>query len=241
MPSAQKLLYKRVLLKISGESLKGDQEHGYSQDAVKSVVRRIREALDMGVEIALVVGAGNIWRGIKGAGDGMDRVTADYMGMLATVMNALCLKDAFTREGVPVAVHCSVDMRPFAEKFDRDAALRQLAEGKLVIFAGGTGSPYFTTDTTAVLRALEIQCQAVMKATKVNGIYTADPMKDPSAEKLEHLSFDEAVQGQFKVMDSAAFSLCRDNSLDIIVFNFSEPGALAKVLCGDYSVGTIVS
>ena len=238
---AQKLLYKRVLLKISGEALKGDQEHGYSSEAVDAVVRRIGDALKTGVQIALVVGAGNIWRGLKGADGGMDRVTADHMGMLATVMNALCLKDAFSRAGIESAVHCSVDMQPFAGKFNRDMALAQLEQGKLVIFAGGTGEPYFTTDTTAALRALEIGAQAVMKATKVNGIYTADPMKDPAAKKFDRLTFDEAIRGKFKVMDSAAFSLCSDNLLHIIVFNFSEPGALTKVLSGDYSVGTVVS
>lgn len=233
-------LFKRILLKISGESLKGKQEHGYDPDAVRSVVARILKARRLGVEIALVVGAGNIWRGLAGAGTGMDRVTADHMGMLATVMNALCLKDAFRAEGIRANVHCSVDMRPFAEKFDRDAADAQLRNGELVIFAGGTGSPYFTTDTTAALRALEIHCDAVMKATKVNGIYTADPVKDPSAVKFRTLTFAEAISGRFKVMDAAAFSLCADNDLEIVVFNFDEPDALEKVLTGNFSVGTLV-
>ena len=237
----KKLLYKRILLKISGEALKGKQEHGYCQEAVGQVVARIREALELGVEIALVVGAGNLWRGLAGSQNGMDRVTADHMGMLATTMNALCLKDAFTSAGIRCAVHSAVAMEPFAKKFDREQALSELDSGKLIIFACGTGSPYFTTDTTAALRALEIQAQAVMKATKVNGIYTADPMKDPSAKKLEKLSFREAVEGHYGVMDSAAFTLCADNHLHIIVFNFSEPGALVKILSGDYSVGTIVS
>lgn len=237
---AGKLLYKRILLKISGESLKGKQEHGFERDAVKSVVERIREALELGVEVALVVGAGNIWRGMAGAEGGMDRVTADHMGMLATVMNALCLKDAFSAAGIKAHVHCSVDMRPFAQRFDRDLAMEQLSAGELVIFAGGTGSPFFTTDTTAALRALETKCHAVMKATKVNGIYTADPMKDASATKFDTLTFADAVKGRYKIMDSAAFSLCADNNLHIIVFNFSEKGALSKVLSGDYSVGTIV-
>ena len=237
----KKLLYKRILLKISGESLKGNQEHGYCSEAVAQVVARIKEALDMGVEIALVVGAGNIWRGLAGSRNGMDRVTADHMGMLATAMNALCLKDAFTSAGVACSVHSAVAMEPFAKKFDRDQALAELAAGKLVIFACGTGSPYFTTDTTAALRALEIQAQAVMKATKVNGIYTADPVKDPTAKKFETLTFQDAIEGRYGVMDSAAFTLCADNHLHIIVFNFSEPGALVKILTGDYSVGTIVS
>ena len=236
----KKLLYKRILLKISGESLKGKQEHGYCSEAIAQIVVRIREALDLGVEIALVVGAGNLWRGLAGAKNGMDRVTADHMGMLATAMNALCLKDAFSAAGISCSVHSAVAMEPFAKKFDREQALHDLSSGKMVIFACGTGSPYFTTDTTAALRALEIQAQAVLKATKVNGIYTADPMKDPSAEKFETMTFQEAVEGRFGVMDSAAFSLCADNHLHIVVFNFSEPGALVKILTGDYSVGTIV-
>ena len=238
--AAKKLLYKRILLKISGEALKGKQEHGYDSEAVAQVVARIREALKLGVEIALVVGAGNIWRGLAGSKNGMDRVTADHMGMLATAMNALCLKDAFTAAGVPCSVHSAVAMEPFARKFDRERALAELSAGKLVIFACGTGSPYFTTDTTAALRALEIKAQAVMKATKVNGIYTADPVKNPKAKKFKTLTFREAIEGRYGVMDSAAFTLCADNDLHIIVFNFSEPGALGKVLSGDYSVGTVV-
>lgn len=237
----KKLLYKRILLKISGEALKGKQEHGYCSEAVAQVVARVKEALDLGVEIALVVGAGNIWRGLAGSKKGMDRVTADHMGMLATAMNALCLKDAFTAAGVPCSVHSAVAMEPFAKKFDREKALSELSEGKLIIFACGTGSPYFTTDTTAALRALEVKAQAVMKATKVNGVYTADPMKDPKAKKFKKLTFREAIEGRYGVMDSAAFTLCADNDLHIIVFNFSEPGALVKILSGDYSVGTIVS
>ena len=239
--AAKKLLYKRILLKISGEALKGKQEHGYDSEAVAQVVARVREAMKLGVEIALVVGAGNIWRGLAGSKNGMDRVTADHMGMLATAMNALCLKDAFTAAGVPCSVHSAVAMEPFAKKFDREQALAELSAGKLVIFACGTGSPYFTTDTTAALRALEIKAQAVMKATKVNGIYTADPMKNPMAKKFKTLTFREAIEGHYGVMDSAAFTLCADNDLHIIVFNFSEPGALGKILTGDYSVGTIVS
>ena len=239
--AAKKLLYKRILLKISGEALKGKQEHGYDSEAVAQVVARVREALKLGVEIALVVGAGNIWRGLAGSKNGMDRVTADHMGMLATAMNALCLKDAFTSAGVPCSVHSAVAMEPFAKKFDRERALAELSAGKLVIFACGTGSPYFTTDTTAALRALEIKAQAVMKATKVNGIYTADPVKNPRAKKFKTLTFREAIEGRYGVMDSAAFTLCADNDLHIIVFNFSEPGALGKILTGDYSVGTIVS
>ncbi len=234
------LLYKRILLKISGESLQGANGHGYDSNAVKSVVERVKSAMDKGAEIALVVGAGNIWRGLAGAGGGMDRVTADHMGMLATIMNALCLKDAFKSAGVEVYVHCSVDMQPFAKKFDLEMADKQLGNGALVIYAGGTSCPYFTTDTTAALRALETKCAAVFKATKVNGIYTADPKKDPSATRFERLSFAEAIAGRYKVMDSAAFSLCADNNLPIVVFDFDEPGALEKALNGDFSVATVV-
>ncbi len=233
------LTYKRILLKISGESLQGANGHGYDAGAVRSVVERIAEVKKTGVQIALVVGGGNIWRGA--AANEMDRVTADHMGMLATVMNALRLKDGFRQAGIKAHVHASADLRPFAERFDRDAALEQLDRGELVIFGGGAGAPFFTTDTTAALRALEVNCQAVVKATKVNGIYTADPMKDPSAKKFDTLTFRQTVEGRYKIMDSAAFSLCMDNSLHIIVCNFSEPGALVKILHGDYSVGTVVS
>ncbi len=235
------LKYKRILLKISGESLQGAQGHGYDAATVESVADRICEARNSGVQIALVIGAGNLWRGLAGAGNGMDRVTADHMGMLATVMNALCLKDAFTRRNVPAHVHACTDLRPFAPRFERDDALRQLDAGDIVLFAGGTGAPFFTTDTTAALRALETNSQAVVKATKVNGIYTADPMKDPNAVKFDTLTFQQAVEGRYKIMDSAAFSLCMDNNLHIVVCKFTESGALTKILSGDFSVGTVVS
>lgn len=235
----KKLRYRRILLKISGEALKGGLEHGYDPKAVEETVARIAEARSLGVQIALVVGAGNLWRGAGATG--MDRVTADRMGMLATVMNALCLKDAFRRAGVPAHIHASADLRPFAPAFDREAALEQLANGDLVIFAGGTGCPYFTTDTAAALRALESNCEAVVKATKVNGIYTADPTKDPTAKKFDELTFAQAVEGRFRIMDASAFALCADNRLALVVCNFSEPGALGRVLSGDFSVGTIVS
>ena len=233
--------FNRVLIKLSGEALKGEREHGYDADAVRAVVGRIKEVMDRGVEVALVVGAGNIWRGVMGRSGGMDRVNADYMGMLATVMNALCLRDFFRAAGVPAIVQCSVAMEPIAPRFNRDAAVKALESGQAVIFAGGTGSPFFTTDTTATLRALETDCDAVLKATKVDGIYTADPFKDPSARRFSEISFDEALTRQLKVMDSTAFSMCRDNDLPIVVFNFSDPESLTKVLAGDTSAGTIVS
>ena len=193
------------------------------------------------MEIALVVGAGNIWRGLAGSKGGMDRVTADQMGMLATAMNALCLKNAFTAAGVDCVLHSAIAMEPFVTRYNRDETLRQLSEHKLVIFACGTGSPYFTTDTTAALRALEMKAQALFKATKVNGVYTADPKKDPSATRFETISFSEVLSRKLAVMDAAAFSLCSENGLHIVVFDFDEPGALIKVLHGDNSVGTVVS
>ena len=238
---SEKFRFNRVLLKLSGEALKGEQEHGYDAEAVRSVVERVKAAADSGVEIALVVGAGNIWRGVMGRAGGMDRVNADYMGMLATVMNALCLRDFFRAAGIDAIVQCSIGMEPIVPRYNRDEAVRALESGKIVIFAGGTGSPFFTTDTTSALRALETDCDAVLKATKVDGVYTADPFKDPSAERYAELSFDEALAKQLKVMDSTAFSMCRDNDLPIIVFNFSDPDALSRVLAGDTEAGTIVS
>ena len=237
----QKFRFNRVLLKISGEALKGAQDHGYDAEAVRKVVRQVKKIMDQGVEVALVVGAGNIWRGVMGRSGGMDRVNADYMGMLAPVMNALCLRDFFTAAGIPAVVQSAIKMEPIASGINRDAAVKALESGQLVIFAGGTGSPFFTTDTTAVLRALETDCDAVLKATKVDGVYTADPVKDPSAQRFAELSFDEALARQLKVMDSTAFSMCRDNDLPIIVFNFGEEGSFERILAGDTSAGTIVS
>ena len=237
----QKFRFNRVLLKISGEALKGAQDHGYDAEAVRKVVRQVKKIMDQGVEVALVVGAGNIWRGVMGRSGGMDRVNADYMGMLATVMNALCLRDFFTAAGIPAVVQSAIKMEPIASGINRDAAVKALESGQLVIFAGGTGSPFFTTDTTAVLRALETDCDAVLKATKVDGVYTADPVKDPSAQRFAELSFDEALARQLKVMDSTAFSMCRDNDLPIIVVNFGEEGSFERILAGDTSAGTIVS
>lgn len=234
-------IYNRILLKISGEMLKGNLEFGYEAEAVKLVVKRIGALLDSGVEIALVVGAGNVWRGVMGSEQGMDRVTADYMGMLGTVMNALCLRDAFDAAGYAAEVQTSIPMEPIAKRYDRTAAVRALEEGRVLIFAGGTGSPFFTTDTTATLRALEIGAEVVMKATKVDGIYTADPVLDSDAERYETLSFDVALAAKLAVMDSTAFSMCRDNDLPILVFNFLEPESLEKALSGDYSAATLVS
>ena len=234
-------IYKRVLLKISGEALKGKSESGYDAEAVRGIVEKIRRVVDRGMEVALVCGAGNVWRGVNGTGSGMDRVTADYMGMLATVMNALCLRDAFTAAGVAAEVFSAIAMPPVAGGFVRENAIRALEAGKVVIFAGGTGSPFFTTDTTATLRALETDCEAVLKATKVDGIYSADPFKNPNAERFPQISFAEALHRQLKIMDSTAFSMCSDNQLPIVVFNFSDPESLDMVLCGDTTRATVVS
>ena len=234
-------IYNRVLLKLSGETLKGQMDHGYDSEAVRNVVARIKPLVDQGLEVAIVVGAGNIWRGVMGANTGMDPVSCDYMGMLATMMNALCLKEFCNNNGLTAEVYGSMAWGTAVPQFDRAQAMRDLEAGKVVIFAGGTGSPFFTTDTTAALRALETQCDAVLKATKVDGIYTADPFKDPNAVRYKVLSYEEALSKQLKVMDAAAFSLCRDNNLPIIVFDFAAPGALEGVLNGDASFGTVVS
>ena len=231
--------YKRIMLKLSGEALKGERCHGYSPEALKEVVARIRQVRDKGIEVAVVVGAGNLWRGNMGVG--MDHVRADYMGVLATAMNAIAIGEFLTQEGIPAEVYSAINMAPAVKLFDREAAMASLSAGKVVIFAGGTGSPFFTTDTAAVLKALETRCDIVLKATKVDGVYSADPFKVPDAVRYEHISFDEALQKNLRVMDAAAFSLCRDNDLPIIVFDFAEPGALEGVLAGDTNYGTIVS
>jgi len=237
---SQNFRFNRVLLKISGESLKGGREFGYEPEAVRAIVAQIKRVIDRGAEVALVVGAGNLWRGAM-AGAGMDRANADYMGMLATVMNALCLREFFNAAGISALVQSAIPMEPAAPRYCREAALQALASGRPVIFGGGTGSPFFTTDTTAALRAIEMDCDAVLKATKVDGIYTADPMKDPTATRFSTLTFDEALERRLKVMDASAFSLCRDHSLPIIVFNYAEEGALERVLEGDPAAGTVVA
>ena len=236
---AKQWLYNRVLLKLSGEALKGGREFGYEPEALRSVAERLAALISDGLELAIVVGAGNLWRGRMGSAR-MDRVTADHMGMLATAMNALALKEAFRAVGVNALVQCAVPLEPFVPRYDRDRTLTALGSGSPVIFAGGTGNPYFTTDTASALRALETDCDALLKATKVDGVYSADPFKHPEARRFSRLSFDEALERHLEVMDAAAFSLCRDNGLPIVVFNFSAPGALERILTGDTSAGTIV-
>jgi len=234
-------IYRRVLLKISGEALKGKNEFGYDSNTVHKLVDDLSVVLDKGIELGLVVGAGNIWRGEFGKQLGMEPMKADYMGMLGTIMNALCLQEAFEAKGISCIVQTSIPMSPIGEPFEHSKAVKYLEEGRVVIFAGGTGHPFFTTDTTAALRSLEIGAEAVLKATKVDGIYSADPFKDPNAERYENISYDDALYQNLKIMDSTAFSLCRDNNMPIIVFNFSDPNNLIKVLSGHTDIATLVS
>ena len=231
-------LYSRVLLKLSGETLKGSQDLGFEADACRFVAERVRSMMDAGVEVAIVVGAGNLWRG-GAAGGEMNRVDADKMGMLATAMNAIAIKNYCNAIGIPVLLQCAIPTGGFLPEYDRETAIKAMESGKLVVFAGGTGNPFFTTDTASVLRALETECDAVLKATKVDGIYSADPKKFPDAERYDELTYDEAIERQLKVMDTSAFSLCRDHDLPIVVFDFFTAD-LERVLAGDTSCGTIV-
>ena len=234
------LRYRRILLKLSGEALAGDKGYGIDLDVLAPIARDIAKTVALGAEICLVVGAGNIYRGLMAAEVGMDRARADYMGMLATVMNALALQTAIEREGQPARVLSAIPMPTVCEAYIRDKALDHLAKGRMVIFAGGTGNPYFTTDTTAVLRAAEIGAAAVLKATNVDGVYSADPKKDPSAQRFDRLSHSQAIEGGYKVMDVTAFALARETALPIIVFSIAEPGSIGAILTGT-GRGTIVA
>ena len=233
------LTYKRVLLKISGEALAGGQEYGLSTEVIDFVAGEVKAVHALGVQIAMVVGGGNIFRGVEGSARGMDRASADYMGMLATVINGLALQAGLEKAGVDTRVQTAIEMREVAEPFIRRRALRHLEKGRVVIFAGGTGNPYFTTDTTAALRAMEIGADVVFKATKVDGVYTADPKTDPTATKFDELTYIEVLSRRLKVMDSTAISLCMDNRFPIVVFNLHERGRLRQLVCGE-RVGTLV-
>ena len=230
---AAKLVYKRLLLKLSGEALMGREGYGVDMDIVLRLARDIKEARAAGAEIAVVVGGGNIFRGFKGAADGMDRATADYMGMLATVMNALAFQNALERVKVEARVLSAIPMPTVCEAYVRPKALHHMESGRVVIFAAGTGNPYFTTDTTAALRAIEMGCEAVAKATKVDGVYSADPKKVPDAIRYDTISYAEVLARNLEVMDGAAIALARDNRLPVIVFSIEEPGNLLKVLTGE--------
>ena len=231
--------YKRILLKLSGEALAGEAGYGIDTDVLDVIANEVKAIHESGTEIAIVVGGGNIFRGVKGAIKGMDRASADYMGMLATVMNCLALQDALERKNVYTRVQSAIEMRALAEPYIRRKAVRHLEKNRVVIFAAGVGSPYFTTDTTAALRAMEMNCQVLLKATSVDGIYTADPKLNKDATRFEHLSYMDVLQKGLKVMDSTAISLCMDNKLPIIVFNLREKGSMARAVRGD-EIGTLV-
>jgi uridylate kinase len=226
-------VFKRVLLKLSGEALMGDDAYGINRETVNAIVLQVKEIVDMGVQVGIVIGGGNIFRGIAPAAEGMDRATADYMGMLATVMNAMALQDAMKHAGVAARVQSALNIEAVAEPYIRGKAIRYLEEGKVVIFGAGTGNPFFTTDTAAALRGVEIDAEIVLKATKVDGIYTADPKKDPSATRYDNVSFDEAINKNLKVMDATAFTLCRDQKMPIAVFSIFKQGALKSIILGE--------
>jgi uridylate kinase len=233
------LTYRRVLLKLSGEALVGDQGHGIDAEMLHYIVSEICDVQQLGVEIALVIGGGNFFRGASSSAYGIERVTADYMGMLGTVINGLALQSALENVGVAARLQTAFEIQVIAEPYIRQRALHHLAEGRIVIFAGGTGDPYFTTDTTAALRAAEIGAEIVLKATKVDGVYDADPMTHPEAVKLQRLAYLDVLQRGLKVMDATAISLCMDNQLPIVVFNLKQPGSIRSILEGK-RIGTFV-
>ena len=235
----KKLKFKRILLKLSGEALSGDAGFGIDVDAAEAIAVRIKEIRDMDVEVAVVIGAGNLWRGKQGLDHGMDRATADYMGMIGTVMNALSLMDALERIGVLTRVMSAVEMRAVAEPYIRRRAIRHMEKGRVVICAAGTGNPYFSTDTGAALRAMEINADVLIKATKVDGVYDSDPKKNPAASKFEEMAYIEFLNRRLTVMDSTAVTLCMENNLPILVLNFWDKKALAAALRGE-QVGTLV-
>lgn len=231
--------YKRVLLKLSGEALMGNDAFGINRTTIEGMVAQIKAVADAGVQMAIVIGGGNIFRGMAGGAAGMDRATADYMGMLATIMNALALQDAMKHAGLEARVQSALRMDQVVEPYIRPRAMRHLDEGKIVIFAAGTGNPFFTTDTAAALRGVEIGAEIVLKATKVDGVYTADPKKDPNATRYSEISFDEAIGKNLQVMDATAFALCRDQKMPIKVFSIFKDGGLMRVVKGE-DEGTLV-
>lgn len=231
--------YRKVILKLSGEALAGDQGFGIAHDMLVSVAKQVSEVQRLGVEMALVVGGGNIWRGISGSSQGMDRATADYMGMLATVMNALALQDALEQYNIQTRVLSAIEMRQIAEPYIRRRAIRHMEKGRIVIFAAGTGNPYFSTDTTAALRAAELEAEVILMAKRVDGVYDSDPLKNPDAKKFSKLSYIDVLNKGLGVMDSTATSLCMDNNIPLIVFNLNKNGNIIKALQGE-PIGTYV-
>jgi uridylate kinase len=236
----ENLKYRRVLLKLSGEALAGEQGFGIDPGRAVDIAQRVRAVHEMGVDVAIVIGAGNLWRGREGLNRGMDQATADYMGMLATVMNALALMDALETLGVVTRVQSAIEMRSVAEPYIRRRAIRHLEKGRVVILGGGTGNPYFTTDTAAALRATEIGADVLIKATKVDGVYDSDPKRNPNAKRFEHITYLDAISQRLQVMDSTALTLCMENKLPILVLNLWDETALARALRGE-PVGTLVN
>ncbi|HVO20832.1 MAG TPA: UMP kinase [Anaeromyxobacter sp.] len=235
-PSAR---YKRILLKLSGEALMGESKYGISPKTLATIAQDVKDVVDLGVEVAMTIGGGNIFRGVSGATEGMDRSSADYMGMLATVINSMALQDALEKIGVPTRVQSAIEMHQVAEPYIRRRAIRHLEKGRVVIFAAGTGNPYFTTDTAASLRAMEIHADVLLKATKVDGVYTDDPKKNPAATKFKELTYIDVLKRNLKVMDSTAISLCMDNELPIVVFDLTQRGNVRRVVLGE-EIGTTV-
>jgi uridylate kinase len=231
--------YKRIVLKLSGEALAGSKGFGIDHDVLNSIARQVREVRDLGVEIAIVVGGGNLWRGVAGSAQGMDRATADYIGMLATVMNALALQDALEKYGVDTRVQTAIEMRQIAEPYIRRRAIRHLEKGRVVIFASGTGNPFFSTDTAAALRAAEIEAEVILMAKRVDGVYDADPLLNPKARRYKDLGYIEVINKGLAVMDTTATSLCMDNKIPIIVFGINEPGNIKRAVMGE-EIGTYV-
>jgi uridylate kinase len=237
--SAVKPRYSRILLKLSGEALMGDDAFGINRVTIDRIISEIKEVAELGVQVGIVIGGGNIFRGVSQGAAGMDRVTADYMGMLATVINALALQDALRQAGLTPRVQSAINIEPVVEPYIRGKTMRYLEEGKIVVFAAGTGNPFFTTDTAAALRGREMEAEIVLKATKVDGVYTDDPMKNPAATRYHKVTFDEAIVKHLKVMDATALALCRDQKLPICVFSIFKAGALKRVVMGE-DEGTLV-
>ena len=235
----RKAVFKRIVLKLSGEALQGSSDYGIDYNVLNSIARQVKEIKALGVELAIVIGGGNIFRGVAGSTKGMDRANADYMGMLATVINALALQDALEKHDVFTRVLSAIQMEELAEPYIRRRAMRHLEKGRVVIFAGGTGNPYFTTDTTAALRAIEIGAQVILKATKVDGVYSSDPVKNKNAKRFETLRYIDVLKKGLKVMDATAISLCMDNELPIIVFSLKKEGNIKRVVTGE-KIGTTV-
>jgi uridylate kinase len=239
-PSQSTTAYRRVLLKLSGEALLGEQSFGIDVNVARSVAEEIKQAHQLGIQIAVVVGGGNIFRGVSASAGNMDRAAADYIGMLATVMNAVVLQDALEKIGIQTRVLSAIDIPQLAEPFIRRRAIRHLEKARIVILAAGTGNPFFSTDSAAALRALEIKADAILKGTKVDGVYSADPVKDPTATRFDCITFQEVLEKNLRVMDASAISMCRDNNLPIIVFNMRTPGNIARVVSSESGIGTLV-